>query len=366
MISPRRTGRSAGPGATQPGGFRVPRPPLGYLGGNRLNLGDACLYEAAVRLLGPLEPFRPAGPFRIASRLRLPGAGRVRWRGVVLGGGTLLNDYSLARCRTAMRLGLPLHSLGTGAGSGGHNMPGVVDLSGWRPILPHFANLGVRGPLSLRMVEELGASQAEIVGDAALAFAHERPVVPRPAVKRFGVNLVRPFKFADYDEERLIEAGRACEELVRRGWEPVAVPMVDEDVGTLERSLPASVLRRLNRVETPASPAEVFRRVQDCTVMISMRLHGAVLASCVGTPPVIVSYGDKCRDFAESMDLAPFVTPIHTLRAADVLDRVLEIDAAGETLRATIAGRAYAYRRRLEAYAARLPGRRDLAASDER
>ena len=46
-------------------------------------------------------------------------------------------------------------------------------------------------------------------------------------------------------------------------------------------------------------PIETYREVASCSHMLSMRLHGAVMAYTAGRPAMILSYHPKCRQFAE-------------------------------------------------------------------
>ena len=59
------------------------------------------------------------------------------------------------------------------------------------------------------------------------------------------------------------------------------------------------------RVRRPRSPEEVLHLASRCSLAVSMRLHGAVLAVCMGTPVLMLAYREKCHDFMDSVEATP-------------------------------------------------------------
>lgn len=328
---------------------------VGYIGGSKANLGDSSMYEAAGALLGNLCSLENFGAEPYLRRIGLSGP-RV-FDAVVLGGGTLINQYGLRPCRMAAGLGVPMACLGTGAGSGGHDMPGRVDLGEWAPLLRRFDAVGVRGPVSLRFLEDIGVPHAKVIGDLALFHAGERPGEPNARVKRFGINLVRHYGHADYGHDDLVRIGRACRALAHSGWEPVPISMLPEDADILRRYLHDDGDRRTPAIHHPATAAEFARLVSDCAVVISMRLHGSILATCAGVPPLMLRYGDKCDDFAESMGLQQHVLRIGGIAEEAILELVGRIDGQGGRLRDAVLQTARSYKARQADFAQRLKDR---------
>ena len=102
----------------------------GYIGGiGDENLGDEAMLEAANRLL-PESTLVPIGFPRQERRLAKMGLSGSRfYRSVILGGGTLINEYVWSeQVRTALEQGVPVWSLGTGVGSCGFGHPAQANL----------------------------------------------------------------------------------------------------------------------------------------------------------------------------------------------------------------------------------------------
>lgn len=326
------------------GGMRV-----GYVGGAHENLGDKCMATAAHRLLAGCTVL-PYVYDALERRLGHAGLSGTRYfRAVVLGGGTLINPYGYGITRRAAEQGIATFAAGTGAGSGGFSQPSEVDLSDWAPLLKSFVRVGVRGPLSQRLLQDVGVRNCEIVGDLALALTrtHGHPASENP--RTFGLNAIVPHGHARFGEMELAEIGNAVRSLVSRGWTPIAFAMSPTDEEAL-----IPLLRRSGfpseRVRHPASAAELMDLLAGCTAVVSMRLHGSVLASCAGVPPIMIAYLDKCRDFAQTMEVEDLVVDIESVDASRIIECVQHVTQQGQTLRDEVLGRAREWRARLEAY----------------
>src|SRR5882672_1259443 len=109
--------------------------PIGYIGwvGHK-NLGDEALYDA-IRTLAtplPLVDFSAARE-SILQRARLSGS--QYFRGVLLGGGTIIGPAYVSPVRRTLNLGLPMATFGTGVGSTGFGDSQYPDLSDWQGLL---------------------------------------------------------------------------------------------------------------------------------------------------------------------------------------------------------------------------------------
>jgi len=124
------------------------------------NLGDDACLAAILALLsrrGPVEMRPTTDPTSPV---------------VVLGGGTLLFGTAfLEPAEAALRRGAKLFVFGSGV-----DLALPVDRWGarkarWSRVLGAAQFVGVRGPLSLEAVRQLGASDARVIGDPALSLA---------------------------------------------------------------------------------------------------------------------------------------------------------------------------------------------------
>jgi polysaccharide pyruvyl transferase WcaK-like protein len=309
------------------------------------------MYQAADHLVGGIVPLTSAGAEKKLYRIGLSGP-RV-FRSVILGGGTLINNYSYDLCAALLDMGLPMAAFGSGAGSGGHDQPADQDLVRWAPILNRFWFVGVRGPQSLRRLESVGVRNVRVVGDLALAYARDAEESIDPSRRLFGINVVPPHGLASYDQNALDGIAYACARLVRDGWNPVPIATHPSDVEALRRMMDRGRLPHVP-IHLPRSASELLSLLAPCRVMLSMRLHASVFACCAGVPPVILGYGDKCVDFAESMGLLDYHHPITAIDQDVIARLVAQVVDGGEDLRRTVRQRAAAYRSELRHLAAQL------------
>jgi polysaccharide pyruvyl transferase WcaK-like protein len=330
------------------------RPRVAYAGGHGWqNLGDDALFEAAERVLGDrrLVSFRYP---RHEARLKWLGlSGRRYFQQFVLGGGTFINPYGLISVRAALQQGLPTWTLGTGVGSAGFNMSRRPDLAEWRAVLRDFQAVGVRGPCSKATLDELGVSNAEVIGDLALVLARAEPMKPVEP-RRFVVNLVLPppQEREGYPYERLEGLERAIRHLVSRGWEPVFVAMHEHDIESL-RPLKAAVGREGDPTLSPTTSEQYMDLVGPCTLTIATRLHAAVLSCCAGTPTLSLGYREKCLDFMASLGLEAWHVDL-ARPEEDIFERALALAEQADGLRATVLARAQERQRGIREYVRRL------------
>ncbi|QRN95955.1 polysaccharide pyruvyl transferase family protein [Archangium violaceum] len=331
------------------GGQRV-----AYAGGHGWrNLGDDALFEAAQRVLEGVHLVSFRYPRHEERFAHLGLSGRPFFQRFVLGGGTFINPYGLGTVRAALRQGLPAWTLGTGVGSAGFNMSRKPDLAEWRALLRDFQAVGVRGPRSKALLEDLGVSHAEVIGDLALVLAREAPVRPLEP-RRFAVNLVLPPRQEreGFAYERLEGLERAIRHFMARKWEPLFVAMHEHDVEALYR-LKVAVGRAEDLTHSPRTAEEYMELVGPCTLTFATRLHAAVLSCCAGTPTLSLGYREKCLDFMSSLGLDAWHVDL-SVPEEDIFERALELAEVADGLRAPILARAQAWQRRLHDYARNL------------
>lgn len=325
---------------------------LGYIGGQGdANLGDEAMLDAAQRLL-PKAQLIPIGFPRQEKRLEKWGlSGKRYFNSVILGGGTLINEYIWAeQVQTALRQGLPLWSLGTGVGSCGFGHSEQVNLRVWKALLPDFQKIGVRGPLSQRSLQQIGIERVQVIGDLALSLAQERAVSPS-RMPCFALNTTAPPARArdQGDYSALQEMEETLCELVRQGWQPIPIAMHRDDVAPLRQ-----LLERVGQSSLPIpilqNAEQFFQRVQECHFTLAVRLHTAVLSCCVGVPPLMLGYRNKCLDFMLSMDLEDWHIGLEHAEPGEILTRTRALVNQAESLRPLILQRALHWKQRLADY----------------
>ena len=61
---------------------------------------------------------------------------------------------------------------------------------------------------------------------------------------------------------------------------------------------------QMEMFEHNGDPVRTFEKVRSCSYVVSMRLHGGIMAFAAGVPFLQLEYHPKCRDFARTIGLA--------------------------------------------------------------
>lgn len=326
---------------------------LGYIGGQGAkNLGDDAMFEAVRHLLSPSTVLAYSYT-HLERRLRHVGlSGKSVFRHFLLGGGTLINPYPLwiEQAEQVLDEGIPMWALGTGVGSFGFDMDREVSLERWVPLLTRFEKIGVRGPISLQMLNEVGISNAEIVGDLALSLTRDEVCLPQdPPCIAVNLSVPTPDDYGRGDYSCLRELEIVLPELKRAGWKIVPIIMHQRDIAPT-RQLFAAFEQENDPMPLLTRADQFFERVAPCTFTISVRLHAAVLSTCVGVPPLMLGYRDKCLDFMESMGMEEWYVPLHQTSGGEIREKVSILAQQGATMRNDVLHRAQHWRDRLRQY----------------
>ena len=286
---------------------------IGYIGWiGHGNLGDEAVFEAISGLLSVDESLIQFLAAEGESMLQRFGVGGMDvFRAVLFGGGTLIHPYYLPVGRLAQKFGIPMYTVGTGVGSPGFFTPENPSLAGWKPILQGCELLSVRGPLSYELLQDLGLPQVEVIGDPALGLAPDRAPVYRTR-QRLVINLAQESRpTADSGEHAMHrQLAKLSNDFADRGGELIGVALGAKDRGALEMFRREHGVGRLQIEDHRTSTQDLFETVSGSIGLVGVRLHSAVLASCVGVPSILFAYRNKCRDFMASMDLGDFALDI--------------------------------------------------------
>lgn len=323
---------------------------IGWIGHN--NLGDEAMFAAAQKLFPSEILLHFDGVQRERILAALGYSGNHYFKKVLLGGGTLVNDGYFCLVERALSMGLELSTLGTGIGSSGFSSPQDASYSKWLPLLKHFKHLGVRGPLSLIRLQNLGIGSAEVTGDLALALTKENLTCPAQS-QSFAFNVCIPQSAENTtDSDNLIASFIAVvRSFYQQGMRPVPIALAPDDFEPTRIVLDEALGKHNIQVQVPANHEQYFALVQDCAFMIGVRLHAAVLSCCVGVPPLLIGYRDKCADFMESMELDAWLVPLLNLTAETLWEHVETLSRQRDSLAIKIHSNALKYRKKLENYA---------------
>lgn len=297
-------------------------PCLGVIYGSIENLGDRALAYGLIRALAGchIEPYIFRSKENFLARLGLSGSHI--FDGVVLGGGTLINQMGAWMVRNALDQHLRVWTMGTGAGGGSYLLPERPDLSEWIPLLPRCEAVTVRGPLSVANLEEIGFYKATVLGDLALVLTSESLPDPGPP-SVCAVNVIKPrdSPSAEWTSEHLAGLAAAVRRLAAEGCQFKPFAMLEGDREATQQLLARAGLPNVD-VFYPAKVDKLKEYLSECGFAVAMRLHGGVLATCIGLPTAYLGYMDKTLDFALSIGLERFHIPIQQASADAIWEKL--------------------------------------------
>jgi polysaccharide pyruvyl transferase WcaK-like protein len=311
----------------------------GWLG--HRNLGDDALFQACLRTMPRIRwrsmPFDEPPPRRV-TRTRVRNAlTRAAARitpgcRTMLGGGTVINrtehwleQYQLLR--RATRRAVPVFSPGVADPSFWSHVPGWADTrAGWRDALTGLPEVGVRGPRSMRLLQEAGLRNVLVAGDPALAFHRDRVDVQRTARRTVGVNPGTAKGLLWGSEQRAIALlSTVVADLGRTGFDVRVFPVWQRDDAVCRDVARAGGLTE-DSVDPLILDAEAFLDyLGRFDVVVSFKLHAAVFAAAAGVPFVAIEYQPKVSDFTESIGWTDLTFRSDTAEAEDIVRAVRTI-----------------------------------------
>jgi polysaccharide pyruvyl transferase WcaK-like protein len=310
----------------------------GWLGWR--NLGDEAIFQACRRSLSHIcwtwIPLEDACPPVLFTTIRYLWTRHVIGHLVdqvgILSGGTIINRTSAwldqyRLLRKMVNKPVPVFSPGVADPSFWSRIRGWRDTrAGWRGELAGLPEVGVRGPSSKRLLDEAGFHNVVIAGDPALAF-HRGPTPP-PSVRRraVAVNAGRSKGQMWGSEDRAITAlADGVRRLAAARFDVRIFPVWDEDEPVCLEVADAAGLPR-DVVDPLILDAEAFLQYLDnFDIVLSVKLHAAVLAAAAGVPFAAVEYQPKVRDFTESIGWEQFTFRSDCFEGADLARAVQEI-----------------------------------------
>jgi polysaccharide pyruvyl transferase CsaB len=304
---------------------------IGYVGFG--NAGDEAILSGVEQLLAstpvtiesivagdraPITAF--PGARRLVARRLLPNRARLDALRVtdvvVFTGGGLLHDHwplvvpqylawsLLARAHRSRIIWLSL---------------GIGPLSHWwsrllARITLRLANLVVvRDRHSAELARALGHAAVAVATDAA--FYMDRPIRSSTAARGLGL-VVRAPVHEDEELGRRLANCLADYAIQESSVPPVIVTLAgDRDRQFADRvaSLLAARGRAASIEELPSNPSVALGRLAAFEAVVTVRLHGMILASLAGTPWVAIGYDDKVLTVARELGASDQVVGLRTL-----------------------------------------------------
>lgn len=266
---------------------------------------------------------------------------------LMLGGGTLINRGYLRHLRPLDSPRIERVAFGTGVANPDYWGDPKESPSDWIEFLESCLYVGVRGPVSASLLEGWGLRRdVEIVGDPALALT-----APDTITKVEGRVVVCPawargLLWGESDDDVITAFAALVSALRRDGhdvWALSAFPGDDSHIIDMMRRADAPDLPYLAAHDDPGPALELLASAE---LVVSERLHGAVLAAAAGTVPVLVEYRPKLRDFAESIGMRELVIRTDVMGGLEEMAR--DAYSRRSELGDIVAGRVANYRERQE------------------
>jgi polysaccharide pyruvyl transferase WcaK-like protein len=305
------------------------------------NLGDEVMFEACRRCLPRIRwtaiPFDDIPPprsliTRVRDRYEREMVGRLGGAVAMLGGGTIVNRIpawleQYRRLGRTVRRPVPLFAPGVADPAFWSGRPGWTDARAeWRSELATLPVVGVRGPMSKRLLDEVGCRNVVVAGDPALALQRATTPAAPAGRRRVAINAGRAKGEVWGSEDRMLASlADAARRLLAAGYEVRVFPAWDRDESVCRELARAAGLSN-DAVDPLRLEADaMLQYLDDFDVVVSVKLHAAVLAAAAAVPFVAVEYQPKVRDFTESLGWERYTLRSDGFEAADVEGAVREI-----------------------------------------
>jgi polysaccharide pyruvyl transferase WcaK-like protein len=247
----------------------------------------------------------------------------------MLGGGTLINPacfelYLAVRKRTSSLV--PVFGSGVSDPAFWSSVPGWVDSRRlWAGELNDLPVIGVRGPLSKGLLDEVGVRNVIVSGDPAVLFhsalaGQSKNDPQRPL--RIAINCGTTRHCWGNLQKVHDEMASAASTLARSGAIIELLPVWPEDVDSCYEVARRAELDRSAIQPTLSSASAYLSKIRSFDLLIALKLHAAILAAAANVPFVLLEYQPKCLDFCRSIDWEEFSIPTSRFEARELLDIV--------------------------------------------
>jgi len=300
----------------------------GWIGRN--NLGDEILLEAAKRLFpkASMIPYPDAGGRVVTSVSKVLNL----FEYGLMAGGTVINK-SPRQLRVAEEsFGLNKKNIVFGSGVCDPTIwskwPGWHDiLHKWAPILNECAYVGVRGPISAKLLQDAGISKAEVIGDPVLALSDDAPNMTQYVPKTVGFNIGHAYNHVwgseEVIQEEFVKLARFAKEA---NWKVKWVVVWPEDLEITKKVAKASGTDDMIQ-EVYNDYSEYMDSVRSLSTFVGMKLHAVALATCAFVPSLMLEYRPKCRDYMLAIGQGASTVRTDQFNAIDAWETIQHWDA---------------------------------------
>lgn len=329
----------------------------GYIGWmNQANLGDEALFQAFQKIFPNINflSYKENHYLKKAEKIR----GHKLYRGIFLGGGTLINSAYLEILTSAAKLYSPTFIFGAGV----RNPEFWNQFENSSQILPEWKTfldqnptpIGVRGPLSKNLISDLTFNTVEVIGDPVLIFADEQ-ITPKPRTKTLGLNIGFTNQKLWGDETKWLQfIETAIQKLRAEGWTIHLFCIYAKDFDTT-KSIAAKTKIPNNQIHCIYEDTLLaIRKLRECDIFIGEKLHSTIISHCALTPSIMYEYQPKCYDYMSSVNQENFCLRTDNHNFDDLYDRIQFLYQNQESHQKELLKQINIYKERLEDYASKI------------
>jgi O-antigen/teichoic acid export membrane protein len=298
-----------------------------YAGGypDSTNLGDVALFRAYEFLFPDFNFIHyNEGIFNyFLSKIY-----RLKFR-AILGGGTLINDMSLKEAKESSKLFPEFYVFGTGVAQPsffGNFSEWKDTMHIWKPILDNSPYVGIRGPLSLSLLQKHNI-KSEIFGDPVLALSNPENVGNKTYVKKtIGINIGGSAGRMWGGEVSMSQKfTELVNEIKANGFEVHWFVVWSSDLEITE-IVAKNTLTSENIHTIYEDHNEYFAKVRDMSVFAGVKLHSVIMAHCEYVPSIMIEYRPKCSDYMESIGEGINNVRVDQLDSQELTKKIIELD----------------------------------------
>lgn len=301
---------------------------LTYMGVlSEANLGDQILLSQSGQHFPSYHIINWPGNLNWISR-RVSKATLNSCSGYIIGGGTLLlGGKYYDTLDSAIQRGLQFLTYGSGVQD-----PDYWDFSNqhierWVATLNQASLLGCRGPESLRILKGYGLNKAEMVGDPAFCYSIPEHVVPEGIDRKcIGISVGYSSKVIGEGFDVMYDGYRKIlMALAKDGWKFRFFCVWPRDLKTIESLIDDTGIQPEAIIKEYYSAERFKQEVRQCAMMIGMKLHADILATCAAVPTIAVNYQPKLIDYMASINSLDYLVNIDQKITDNVIERVKQI-----------------------------------------
>ena len=177
-------------------------------------------------------------------------------------------------------------------------------LIAWKSVFERCDYVGVRGPFSARILQEIGMKNVDVIGDPILAFANDTWVGDNLFTEHsVGFNLgVAGGNLWGSEESVCNEFIKLARIAKDKSWivKWFVVWPKDLDI-TLYAAKMSGASSEIYTIYD--DPVMYLEKVSSVSTFVGLKLHAVALATCAYVPSVMIDYRPKCRDYMMSIGL---------------------------------------------------------------